>query len=444
MTLWKTTLEPTQFLLNRARLRPKWLPQKSWMSLQDCQIVTDKQLTQYHRKMEDAPTLQKIPESECSDVWIRLPPHKWRNPWQTWKIPWYLSNEICMASAYQDFYGKDNSRKFCWNFDWKKYQIGNVFFVHRKQRLMFSVYVDDIKNGWNEAEYGSHVEDIDEAMLLLTKPTSFLDHAYLGCTQRECKPNAMIIEECTQMFESRISAGATEKLPGWDKFHAKTVAWSCDMEGHARKCVERYCELANKKVEQIKKVQVLAWMIIYSDRKNLNQLENHQQNCSQIVLKCVYSARIGRPDILWSVNKLARAAAKWTACDRRLARLVSYIHHTSDCRQYCHVGNTAQQCRLGLFQDSDFAGDLEDSKTISGWVLCISGSRTFVSISWMCKKQTSVSHSSTASDNVGRWTANGRFSCSRFMGCGDWSIAINKQNQITNQFRSIWERMRDR
>ena len=78
------------------------------------------------------------------------------------------------------------------------------------------------------------------------------------------------------MFESRISAGATEKLPGWDKFHAKTVA-SCDMEGHARKCVERYCELANKKVEQIKKVQVLAWMIIYSDRKNLNQLENHQK-----------------------------------------------------------------------------------------------------------------------------------------------------------------------
>ena len=29
--------------------------------------------------------------------------------------------------------------------------------------------------------------------------------------------------------------------------------------------------------------------------------------CSQIVLKCLYEARIGRPDILWSVNKLARS-----------------------------------------------------------------------------------------------------------------------------------------
>ena len=80
-----------------------------------------------------------------------------------------------------------------------------------------------------------------------------------------------------------------------------------------------------------------------------------------------FLARIGRPDILWSVNKLARSITKWTkACDKRLNRLISYIHHTSEYKQYCHVGNTAKQCRLGLFQDSDFAGDLEDSKSTSG------------------------------------------------------------------------------
>ena len=59
------------------------------------------------------------------------------------------------------------------------------------------------------------------------------------------------------------------------------------------------------------------------------------------------------------------------------------------------MGNTAKQCRLGLFQDSDFAGDLEDSKSTSGETLCIFGSHTFVPMSWMCKKQTAVSHSST-------------------------------------------------
>ena len=59
------------------------------------------------------------------------------------------------------------------------------------------------------------------------------------------------------------------------------------------------------------------------------------------------------------------------------------------------MGNTAKQCRLGLFQDSDFAGDLEDSKSTSGGTLCTFGSHTFVPISWMCKKQAAVSHSST-------------------------------------------------
>ena len=88
------------------------------------------------------------------------------------------------------------------------------------------------------------------------------------------------------------------------------------------------------------------------------------------------------------------------ACDTRLSRLISCIHHTCDYRQYCHVGNIAQQCRLGLFQDSDFAGDLEDSKSTSGGTLCIFGSHTFVPISWMCKKQTAASHSSTESEII--------------------------------------------
>ena len=64
------------------------------------------------------------------------------------------------------------------------------------------------------------------------------------------------------------------------------------------------------------------------------------------------------------------------------------------------TGNTAQQCRLGLFQDSDFAGDLEVYKSTSRGILCIFGSHTFVPISWMCKKQTSVSHSSTESEII--------------------------------------------
>ena len=201
------------------------------------------------------------------------------------------------------------------------------------------------------------------------------------------------------MFESSISARAIEKILCSENL--RISSWSYDMEGHAKKCVERYCELANRTTQQLYIVSTPCiddHHFKEEETKSVGELSN---TCSQIVLKCVNLARIGRPDFLWSVNKLARSITKWTkACDKRLNRLITYIHHTCGYEQYCHVGNTAKQCRLGLFQDSDFAGDLVDSNSTSGGTLCILGSHTFVPICWMCKKQTSVSHSSTESEII--------------------------------------------
>ena len=38
-------------------------------------------------KMEDAPMLKKNPKSECPDIWIRLPEHKWPNLWSSMEDP---------------------------------------------------------------------------------------------------------------------------------------------------------------------------------------------------------------------------------------------------------------------------------------------------------------------------------------------------------------------
>ena len=93
------------------------------------------------------------------------------------------------------------------------------------------------------------INDVD-----IDEPTSFFDHVYLGCIQRACKPNETVIEQDTKMFESRISAGATWKIPGWEKTSRKNncmVLWC----GRTRqKSAWRDCVLANKKVEQLHKV----------------------------------------------------------------------------------------------------------------------------------------------------------------------------------------------
>ena len=87
----------------------------------------------------------------------------------------------------------------------------------------------------------------------LGEPTSFFDHVYLGRTQRECETSKDIVDNERSMFESRISAGAMEKLseaeaPG--KPDVETVSLLGPMTWKVtKKCVERYSELANKTTE---------------------------------------------------------------------------------------------------------------------------------------------------------------------------------------------------
>ena len=74
------------------------------------------------------------------------------------------------------------------------------------------MYVDDIKLAGKK-------QNMDPMWKVLNKevdlgePTSFLDHVYLGCTQRQCEISKDIVDNYRTMFESRNSAGGTEKLP---------------------------------------------------------------------------------------------------------------------------------------------------------------------------------------------------------------------------------------
>ena len=104
--------------------------------------------------------------------------------------------------------GKENSKKVLLEHGWEQVPNWECLFVNREKGLFLSVHVDKIKlvgkkqnidPMWNEL-----VKEVD-----LGEPTSFLDHVYLGCTQRECQTSKDIVDNYRTMFESKISAGAT-------------------------------------------------------------------------------------------------------------------------------------------------------------------------------------------------------------------------------------------
>ena len=53
-----------------------------------------------------------------------------------------------------------------------------------------------------------------------------------------------------------------------------------------------------------------------------------------------------------------------------------------------------------MFVDASFAGDLADSKSTSGAIVVLVGPNTWVPITWLCKKQGAVSHSSSEAEII--------------------------------------------
>ena len=370
-----------------------------------------------------------------------------------WKTESFLLNEICTVILWQDNYGKGNLRKSYWNTVGRKFPIREHFIGARLgkkstlgmlvrtlwKNIFLFVYVDDIKLA-GKKQNTDPIWNVLMKQVDFGEPTSFLDHVYFGCTQREYGTSRDIVDNKRNTFESRIFAGATEKTLGSEKSGANIFAFSFDMQGHAKKCVERYCELANKTTQQLYTVSTPCIHNHQFKEEELKSVGELSKLCSQIVVKCLYLAYIGWPDILWSVNKLAPPVKKWTrACDKRLAHLISYMHFTSEFKQYCHMENTGEQCRLGLFHDSDFVGDLEDSKSTWGGILCMLGSHTYVPISLMCKKQTCVSHSSTEAEIT---SLDAGLRMDGIPALDLWNLVVEVLHYSTNQVQRNQERAR--
>ena len=165
-----------------------------------------------------------------------------------WKTRSFLLNEICSVILWQDCHGKGNLRKSYWSTVGRRFPIGNAYSYSVEKGLFLSVYVDDIKLAGKNQNIDPMWKVLNKEVDL-GKPTSFLDHVFLGCTQRQCEISKDIVDNYRAMFESRFSAEWTEKLPNSENF--RISSWFHDMEGHAKKCVERYCELASKTTQQL-------------------------------------------------------------------------------------------------------------------------------------------------------------------------------------------------
>ena len=87
----------------------------------------------------------KIPKSECPDIWIRLPRHKWPKSWSSMEDPVVPLERNLHGHSLAGLLWERQFEKILLKHGWEKVPNWECLFVHREKGLFLSVYVDDIK-----------------------------------------------------------------------------------------------------------------------------------------------------------------------------------------------------------------------------------------------------------------------------------------------------------
>ena len=102
-------------------------------------------------KMKDAPKLLKISKSECADMWIRLPRQKWPKSWSRMEDPVVPLERNLFGHPLAGLLWARQFEKILLKYGWEKVPNWECSFVNREKKDYFlSVYVEDIKIGWEE------------------------------------------------------------------------------------------------------------------------------------------------------------------------------------------------------------------------------------------------------------------------------------------------------
>ena len=366
-------------------------------------------------------------------TWVRIPKDQWPQAW----VDAGYDDPVCPLIL--ALYGHPDAGTF-----WEKHcearliEVGFIrvpewpsVFYHPKYKLFLVVYVDDFKMGGPSANLSIGWDLIGR---VITMELPGMLKRYLGCEHE------FAAADVQGFFDPRtawtVDHPPSKEMPDirfgekrlradevkFDPARVKIIKYNeaCFMEA----CVDRYKELCLPKYPR---PLVKAETPFLDESKpefdenpinpEVDQLFGQPSPCptdviaeqpgvlgdaaAAVLMKILYGARMGRYDLIRPVQALASRITKWNRlCDKKLHRIVSYINSTLDLHLYGWVCDKPSDIEIVAYCDADLAGDRTDSKSTSGVLICLVGPRTYVPITAVSKKQTSVSKSTPEAEIV--------------------------------------------
>ena len=248
--------------------------------------------------LEDAPRLLKIPKSECPDIWMRLQTHLAQILVKHWRpCGFFLERNLC--GHLLDSCGKDSSKKFCWNLDGKRVPNWECL-CWSKAIIIFGRF------SWMTWEWleGSGIclpcGRNCEKTLTWTNQHHVLTMYIWDVLDVNANRTTLVLSNTEKCSNHELLLEQLKKITGVGQASRKD---RCVVPRHGRTCSQMRWEIlrtGNKK-----------------DRANVH-------SCKPLLGYSMVSEQTCT--INYNMTK---------ACDKRLSRLISYIHHTCEYKQYC-------------------------------------------------------------------------------------------------------------
>ena len=159
----------------------------------------------------------------------------------------------------------------------KSTELGMSFF-HRKQRLFFSVYVNDIKMAGTKQKHGSHVEEIDEKSgSWRTHIISWSRKQFWDVLNVNANRMKLLLRNIQRCLNHALLLEQLKSYQGGKNLTQRRLRGLTTWKGMLENAWRDTASWQTKKSSSSTKFQVPAWMITNSKWKNLNQLENYHK-----------------------------------------------------------------------------------------------------------------------------------------------------------------------
>ena len=175
-----------------------------------------------------------------------------------------------------------------------------------------------------------------------------------------------------------------------------TIAF--DMEDFILQSCEAYASLTGQNLQEAESPYVADGSLCETDWTTGGELEG---SASKMLMKLLWLARSARPDLMKGISDLRRRVTCWSrADDKRLDRLVCYLWSSRTHKLFGQIADPVEDLKTVLYTDPDHSSGIDFTRSTSGTLLCIEGPSSFWPLSWMRKKQTSTSRSTTEAEIV--------------------------------------------